>query len=120
MKNKKGFTLIELLAVIIILGVILAIAVPRVLNVINTQKTNSFEASVGMLAAGLKNAVLDGSVSTTSGDCDTVAIPGIRYTLADYTDCAWTANLSTYEVEVISKGAPAGKYGTQSSFTATR
>ena len=38
MKREKGFTLIELLAVIIILSVIMVIAVPKVLDVINKSK----------------------------------------------------------------------------------
>ena len=33
--NKKGFTLVELLAVIVILGIILLIAVPKVISTIN-------------------------------------------------------------------------------------
>ena len=36
--NKKGFTLIELLAVIVILGVLLAIAIPSVTKYINISK----------------------------------------------------------------------------------
>lgn len=40
--NKKGFTLIELLAVIVILGVLLAIAVPSVTRYINTSKKNTY------------------------------------------------------------------------------
>jgi len=36
--NKKGFTLIELLAVIGVLGIILLIAVPRILNTINNNR----------------------------------------------------------------------------------
>ncbi len=38
MKNKKGFTLIELLAVLTLLGIIMIIAVPNVLNVIGKNK----------------------------------------------------------------------------------
>lgn len=38
MKNKKGFTLIELLAVIVVLSIILIIAVPSVLNAIESSK----------------------------------------------------------------------------------
>ncbi|MEH7379779.1 prepilin-type N-terminal cleavage/methylation domain-containing protein [Bacillus sp. JJ1533] len=37
-KNQKGLTLIELLAVIVILGIIAAIAVPAIGNVINNTK----------------------------------------------------------------------------------
>lgn len=42
MKNKKGFTLIELLAVIVILGVLLAVAIPKVSQYINGSKKKSF------------------------------------------------------------------------------
>lgn len=41
-KNKKGFTLIELLAVIVILGVLLAIAVPSVTKYINVSKKSTY------------------------------------------------------------------------------
>lgn len=40
-KEEKGFTLIELLAVIVILAVIAAIAVPYILGVINKSKDDS-------------------------------------------------------------------------------
>lgn len=41
MKNKKGFTLIELLAVIVILAVLLAIAIPKVTQYITNSKKDS-------------------------------------------------------------------------------
>ena len=47
--NKKGFTIIELLAVIVVLSIILVIAVPRVLNVIEESKKKSFEISANKL-----------------------------------------------------------------------
>jgi len=40
--NKKGFTLIELLAVVIILGVIMTIAVPNVLTMLDKNKKETF------------------------------------------------------------------------------
>ncbi len=39
--NKRGFTLIELLAVVIILGVIMMIAVPNVLGMLDKNKKNT-------------------------------------------------------------------------------
>jgi len=40
--NKKGMTLFELLAVIVILGIIAAIAFPTVNTLINNSKRNAF------------------------------------------------------------------------------
>lgn len=45
MKNKKGFTLIELLAVIVILAILLAIAVPKVTQYITNSRKDSLIAT---------------------------------------------------------------------------
>jgi type IV pilus assembly protein PilA len=48
-KNKKGLTLIELLAVIVILGVIAAIAVPSVGGIISNSKTDADAQTVELV-----------------------------------------------------------------------
>ncbi len=120
---KKGFTLIELLAVIVILAIILVIAVPRVVSVITNAKADSFKSSVEMLASGIKNEVMAGTV-TASGSCVT-SVPAavtaaVRYNVADFATCTFTVNTSTYEVSVTATGASTGKFGTQASYTSTR
>ncbi len=42
-RTKKGLTLIELIAVLVILGIIAAIAVPTIGNTINTQRERAAE-----------------------------------------------------------------------------
>jgi len=37
-KNNKGFTLVELLTAVIILGILMAVAAPTVLNMISNNK----------------------------------------------------------------------------------
>lgn len=44
-QNKKGVTLVELLAVIVIMGIVAAIAVPTIGNLIATQRANAAGAT---------------------------------------------------------------------------
>ena len=45
--NKKGFTLIELLAVIVVLGVVLLLAMPSILDSINASRDSSYKILIG-------------------------------------------------------------------------
>ncbi len=53
--NKKGFTLIELLAVIVILAIIMAIAVPKVLTIIETSRKNSLLSGTKIIAKAIQS-----------------------------------------------------------------
>ncbi len=57
MKKKKGFTLVELLAVIVVLAIILAIAIPSVLGVINNSKIGSLKSSARLMISSAKTAL---------------------------------------------------------------
>ncbi len=52
--NKKGFTLMELIAVVVILAITLLIAVPKVINIINNSKKNTFLSSIEMFQEIIK------------------------------------------------------------------
>ena len=54
MKKEKGFTLIELLAVIVILAIITVIAVPKILDVIEKSKKQTFTDGVKLIESGIK------------------------------------------------------------------
>jgi len=61
--NKKGFTLVELLAVIVILAIILIIAVPKIFDVINSARLNSFNLSSKLLENATEKYVFNESIS---------------------------------------------------------
>ena len=70
--KKKGFTLIELLAVIVILAIITVIAVPKILDVIDKSRKQTFTDGVKLIESGIKTQLssseLTGESSFTKGD----------------------------------------------------
>jgi len=55
--KKKGFTLIELLAVIVILGIITVIAVPKVLDIINKSRESAASSSIKLVKDAIKTQI---------------------------------------------------------------
>lgn len=78
-KNEKGLTLIELLAVIVILGIIAAIAVPAIGNIINDSRDKAIVSEALNVIAGAKLAHLNGDcgdASSTPDVCEATELAG--------------------------------------------
>jgi type IV pilus assembly protein PilA len=72
LKNRKGVTLVELLAVLVIMGIIAAIAVPTIGGLIESSKQKAAEASYTAVLSAAQNYVsgegLEASDTFTSTD----------------------------------------------------
>ena len=69
--SKSGFTLIEVIAVLVILAVLAAVAIPRYLSLIDEARTRALE---GAVAAGLSHASLTyGRLALQTGQEPTAA-----------------------------------------------
>ena len=74
MQKQKGFTLVELVVVIVILGVLAAVALPRFMNATEDAHTSAVKGTGGALAAGVALLHSQWELNRAKGDLN--ADPG--------------------------------------------
>lgn len=103
LRNEEGFTLIEIIAVLVILGVLAAVAVPKYLTLMEESKNKAAE---GALAAAVSNVTMQyGEKLLSYGVEDSALSMGIASCNANLTDLGdYTASyvLSTASGVLIS------------------
>ncbi len=73
--NKKGFTLIELLAVIVILSILLAVAIPAVTGYINSSKKSGYTDNILQYISAARYAAISGEFELPADQYDATIIP---------------------------------------------
>lgn len=97
MKNSKGFTLIELVVVIVILGILAAVALPRFMNATQDAHRAAVEGAGGALASAVVLVRSQWEINRSKG----VATPNAN-----------VAGFGNNDVDVNDSGWPLGTGGT--------
>ena len=88
LQNQKGFTLVEIIAVLIILGVLSSVAVPRYIDLEDNSKQRAIDSAISELNSRESLTWSNQKISTTGYDDDQKVLDAMDYNLSSH--YTWT------------------------------
>jgi len=107
MMNRKGFTLIELLIVVVIIGILAAIAIPKFANTKEKAYIASMKSDLRNLVNAQEGYFADNTTYTTDLGTAYSTSAGVTVTISTATGTGWAAS-ATHTGTSVSCGIAVG------------
>ena len=109
--NRRGFTLVELLIVVAIIGLLVAIAIPNILDAIDRSKQRATVGDMRTWGNGIGSYYSEKGVLPTPGPIDTVKLQLVPYAINALSTRDHWMNELTYEADVVNETYTVESYG---------
>lgn|SRR4030067_1888778 len=125
MRNEKGFTLIEIVMVIVLIGILAAIAIPRYLDLTTQAQNATARGVLGSLRSANAIITANNAVGGTAAAWDITTVVGSAQLQGLSTSATGAASFAfqignaTYTFTLAPAGPTVGNPGTIAAATAT-